>query len=61
MSERNEREKYFSTREEKFRSSKRPCNSIIIVSVLFPRVKRNMLSSRMKISCFRAKTHLVFD
>ena len=30
MSERNERVKYFSTREEKFRISKRPCNILYI-------------------------------
>ena len=33
-SERSERVKYFSTREEKFRISKRPCNILYLLIVL---------------------------
>ena len=65
--------KYFSTREEKFLISKRPCDILLI----FYYIKTNeipnhfifaiyyvtivtVLSSRVKISRFPAKAHLVF-
>ena len=33
---------------------------LTITTVIFSRVKNNMLFSRVKISCFCAKAHLVF-
>ena len=85
-SERRKRVKYFSTREEKFLISKRPCNVLFIIKTPNDEIpdelsyaakgasycvtidgngdlftcEDNMLFSHVKISCFRAKAHLVF-
>ena len=62
----------FSTREEKFRTSKRPCNVLFIIYysvfaakgaiyyVVIATVIFFHVFSRVKISCFRARAHLVF-